>query len=69
MSLEDCITHAAGIGALGIEIVPKQPIPGFRIASVVPARSKSATMLHQQEIAGSGNSWGGHAANLNNGRG
>ena len=29
MSLEDCIAHAASVGALGIEIIPEQSFPGF----------------------------------------
>ena len=29
MSLEDCIAAAADIGALGIEIIPEQSIPGY----------------------------------------
>ncbi len=29
MSLEDCIAAAAGIGALSIEIIPEQSIPGY----------------------------------------
>ena len=29
-SLEDCVAHAASIGATGIEIIPEQSIPGIR---------------------------------------
>src|SRR3954467_9958199 len=29
MSLEDCIAHAASVGALGIEVIPEQSLPGF----------------------------------------
>jgi sugar phosphate isomerase/epimerase len=29
MSLEDCVAHAAAIGALGVEIIPEQSIPGY----------------------------------------
>jgi hypothetical protein len=28
MSLEDCIAHAASVGALGIEVIPEQSLPG-----------------------------------------
>jgi hypothetical protein len=29
MSLEDCIAHAASVGALGIEVIPEQSLPGY----------------------------------------
>src|SRR3954471_24900694 len=29
MSLEDCIAHAASVGAFGIEVIPEQSLPGF----------------------------------------
>src|SRR4051794_4608294 len=29
MSLEDCMAHAASVGALGIEVIPEQSLPGF----------------------------------------
>jgi Xylose isomerase-like TIM barrel len=29
MSLEDCIAHAASVGAPGIEVIPEQSLPGF----------------------------------------
>lgn len=29
MSLEDCVAHAASVGALGVEVIPEQSIPGF----------------------------------------
>jgi sugar phosphate isomerase/epimerase len=29
MSLEDCIAHASSVGALGIEVIPEQSLPGF----------------------------------------
>jgi sugar phosphate isomerase/epimerase len=29
MSLEDCVAHAASVGALGIEVIPEQSFPGF----------------------------------------
>lgn len=29
MSLEDCVAHAASVGATGIEVIPEQSIPGF----------------------------------------
>ena len=29
MSLEDCIAHAASVGAVGIEVIPEQSLPGY----------------------------------------